>query len=175
QEQLLPHSCLLTEPCPPLAPHYTTFPTKPCLFSAKSDLVKRAVRCPNMHLIWSSFGRRCFYYVPKPMSWARAEKNCRSMRGSLASVHSLKEYHAIQSLIKYATHEDKEAWIGGTDAPQEGIWLWSDGTPFNYRHCGGFNNYKGQQHCLQMNYGADNCWDDVSCTIDRPFVCAKKP
>uniref|UniRef100_A0A3Q3JI73 C-type lectin domain-containing protein n=1 Tax=Monopterus albus TaxID=43700 RepID=A0A3Q3JI73_MONAL len=133
---------------------------------------KRQTYCPSG---WTGYKGRCFRYVPTAMTWARAERNCQSMGANLASVHSADEYHEIQKMVVTVTHAYREAWLGGTDAPQEGIWLWSDGTPFNYRHCGGFNNYKGQQHCLQMNYGADNCWDDVSCTIDRPFVCAKKP
>uniref|UniRef100_A0A3Q3IQL5 C-type lectin domain-containing protein n=1 Tax=Monopterus albus TaxID=43700 RepID=A0A3Q3IQL5_MONAL len=98
-----------------------------------------------------------------------------SMGPNLASVHSADEYHEIQKMIVTVTHMYREAWLGGSDAPQEGIWLWSDGTLFNYQHCGGFNNYQGQQHCLQINYRADNCSDDVWCTVELPFVCAKKP
>ncbi|XP_038554000.1 ladderlectin-like [Micropterus salmoides] len=139
---------------------------------AKSHLVKRSTACSGR---WSEFSGRCFHYVPKPMTWAQAEKNCESMGGNLASVHNLLEYHEIQRLIMSASYENKETWIGGSDAQEEGVWLWSDGTPFNYRSSGGFDNFQGKQHCLQINYGDDKRWDDTWCNVRLPSVCAKKP
>uniref|UniRef100_A0A3Q3JRP9 C-type lectin domain-containing protein n=1 Tax=Monopterus albus TaxID=43700 RepID=A0A3Q3JRP9_MONAL len=122
---------------------------------------KRQTYCPSG---WTGYKGRCFRYVPTAMTWARAERNCQSMGANLASVHSADEYHEIQKMVVTVTHAYREAWLGGTDAPQEGIWLWSDGTPFNYRHyC--------IIHPVPLVPTADNCWDDVSCTIDRPFVC----
>ncbi|XP_026154637.2 ladderlectin-like [Mastacembelus armatus] len=124
-----------------------------------SHVVKRQTYCPSG---WTGFNRRCFCYIPTAMTDA-----------NLASVHRAEEYHEIQKMIVTATHAYREAWLGGSDAQEEGIWLWSDGSPFNYRHCGGFNNYRGRQHCLQMNYGNDNCWDDQNCNVRLPFVCAR--
>ncbi|KAM4713877.1 C-type mannose receptor 2-like [Anableps anableps] len=122
---------------------------------AKSDLVKRSTFCSRG---WTGFNGRCFRYIPKPMSWARAEKNCESMKANLASVHNIEDYHEIQSLIMTASHEYKETWIGGTDAQEENQWFWSDGTPFHYINwCPGEpNNHKRQQHCLRINHGGVN-------------------
>uniref|UniRef100_A0A3Q2R299 C-type lectin domain-containing protein n=1 Tax=Fundulus heteroclitus TaxID=8078 RepID=A0A3Q2R299_FUNHE len=64
---------------------------------------------------WSPIKNRCFRYVPKPMTWARAERHCLSMGAHLASVHCLNEYHQVQSLITTASHVSKETWIGGTN------------------------------------------------------------
>ncbi|XP_039678954.1 ladderlectin-like [Perca fluviatilis] len=99
------------------------------------------------------------------------------MGGNLASVHNILEYQELQRLIKANSHEDKVTWIGGTDAQEEKKWLWSDGTPFNYSTwCGGeHNNLGGRQNCLQINVGAQKCWDDMPCDSQRPSVCAKKP
>ncbi|KAM7366615.1 hypothetical protein PAMP_016038 [Pampus punctatissimus] len=134
-------------------------------------VVKRSIRCPSG---WDKYNGRCFRYIPRSMSWAQAEKNCQSMGANLASVHSADEYHHLQKIIVTFTHSYGETWIGGSDAEQESVWLWSDGSPFNYRHCGGFDNYNGRQHCLQMNYGANNCWDDQMCDVYLPSICAKK-
>ncbi|XP_008401454.2 galactose-specific lectin nattectin-like [Poecilia reticulata] len=146
-----------------------------CLFlPAKSDLVKRSTDCPRA---WTGFNGRCFRYIPKPMSWARAEKNCHSMKANLASVHDMEEYHEIQRLIMTASHEYKETWIGGTDAQEENHWFWIDGTPFLYTNwCPGEpNNHRRQkQDCLHMNHGGQKCWDDFQCYLQRPSVCAKK-
>uniref|UniRef100_A0A3Q0SUZ3 C-type lectin domain-containing protein n=1 Tax=Amphilophus citrinellus TaxID=61819 RepID=A0A3Q0SUZ3_AMPCI len=81
---------------------------------------------------WSEFNGRCFYYTVKPMAWAKAEKTCVSLGGHLALVHNFIEYQKLQGLIRRASREDKETWIGGTDAQEENQWFWSDGTAFQY-------------------------------------------
>ncbi|XP_067381254.1 ladderlectin-like [Channa argus] len=125
---------------------------------------------------WSRINGRYFHFVPKPMTWAQAEKNCQSIGANLASVHNTYEYHEIQRLITTATHEYKETWIGGSDAQQEGTWLWSDGRSLQYTNWapGEPNNIHGRQHCLQMNHGAQKSWDDIECHVQRPSVCEKR-
>uniref|UniRef100_UPI0037E8953D type-2 ice-structuring protein-like n=1 Tax=Semicossyphus pulcher TaxID=241346 RepID=UPI0037E8953D len=133
------------------------------------DLVKRTN-------VWVKINGRLFRYFPTSVTWAEAEKNCQSAGGNLASVHSVDEYHAIQILILRSSHAHNAAWIGGTDAHHEGVWLWTDGSRFTYTNwCQGEPyNARWKQHCLQMNYGSAKCWDDYWCTSRRPFVCAKK-
>ncbi|XP_015253606.1 PREDICTED: ladderlectin-like [Cyprinodon variegatus] len=140
---------------------------------AKSDLVKRSARCSRG---WTPLNGRCFRYIPRPMSWAKAERNCVSMRGNLASVHDIEEYHEIQRLIMTSSHEYKETWIGGTDAQEANQWFWSDGTHFLFTNwCSGEpNNTHGVQRCLQINYGYRKCWDDFECFFPKPSVCARK-
>ncbi|KAF7643167.1 hypothetical protein LDENG_00244150 [Lucifuga dentata] len=89
------------------------------------------------------------------MTWVQAEKNCISMGGNLASVHNTDEYYGIQSVIHRITNAYPDTWIGGYDAIQEGEWLWSDGSPFDFQHWapGQPDNLGGNQHCLRTNYG----------------------
>ncbi|XP_035985649.1 galactose-specific lectin nattectin-like isoform X1 [Fundulus heteroclitus] len=135
-----------------------------------SDLVKRSGYCPDG---WYEHKRRCFRFMPKPMRWAQAEKNCVSMGANLASIHNIDEYHFVQDLIRRATHSLKEAWIGGADAEERGVWLWSDGSASHYTNwCRGEPSFG--QHCLQMNYSNAKCWDNLGCHEYRPFVCAKR-
>ncbi|KAI3375642.1 hypothetical protein L3Q82_003960 [Scortum barcoo] len=133
---------------------------------------RSSTSCPTG---WTESNGRCFHYVPAKLNWAKAEKNCQTMSANLASVHSAGEYHDIQTMIAKITKAFGRTWLGGTDCQNEGIWLWSDGTPFNYRHCGSFDNLFWRQHCLQMNYGGNKCWDDVYCSRELPSVCAKSP
>uniref|UniRef100_UPI0037E8658C ladderlectin-like n=1 Tax=Semicossyphus pulcher TaxID=241346 RepID=UPI0037E8658C len=123
---------------------------------------------------WTEYRDRCFLYVSEIMSWPMAEKNCESMRANLASVRSFDEYLAIQRLTAWNGY--KNTWIGGSDAQQERLWFWIDGTPFTYGSwCSGQpDNQFGKQHCLQMNFGSKKCWDDVTCNVRLPSVCAKK-
>ncbi|KAM4564439.1 type-2 ice-structuring protein-like isoform 2-T2 [Fundulus diaphanus] len=136
------------------------------------DLVQR-YSCPHG---WSPIKNRCFHYVSKPMTWARAERYCVSMGAHLASVHDTNEYHQVQSLITIATYKSGETWIGGTDAQETSIWLWTDGSHLHYANwCHGEpNNGGNNQHCLQMNYSGEKCWDDQSCFVRLPSVCAKE-
>ncbi|XP_068569242.1 ladderlectin-like [Cebidichthys violaceus] len=141
--------------------------------TAKSHLVKRGTSCSPG---WTEFSGRCFRYIPKPMTWAKSEKNCLSMGGNLASVHSVMEYHEIQRIIMSGSHEYKSTWIGGSDAQEENKWFWSDGTSFGYMNwCDGEpNNQSGKQHCLHMNHGGEKCWDDIDCRYRAPSVCVKR-
>nr|XP_033465116.1 type-2 ice-structuring protein-like [Epinephelus lanceolatus] len=81
----------------------------------ESRLVKRSTACPWG---WSLLGGRCYRYVPTLMTWARAERNCLSMGGNLASVHNIQEYFNIQRLISQVTYHSHPAWIGGSDAQE---------------------------------------------------------
>ncbi|XP_015260825.1 PREDICTED: ladderlectin-like [Cyprinodon variegatus] len=137
------------------------------------DLVQRSASC---HSGWSQYNGNCYHYVSMPMDWASAERHCMSMGGHLASVHNSKEYHQIQHVIREASYGSNRAWIGASNAQKSSIWFWSDGSQFHYTNwCPGEpNNSLGNQHCVQMNFSASKCWDDVGCWYGRPSVCAKK-
>ncbi|XP_015257803.1 PREDICTED: ladderlectin-like [Cyprinodon variegatus] len=118
-------------------------------------------------------GQNCLHFLRRLRSFGR---HCMSMGGHLASVHNLREYHQIQHVIRTASYGSNPAWIGGSNAQKTSIWLWSDGSQFHYTNwCPGEpNNCRGNQHCLQMNYSASKCWDDLGCWLRLPSVCAKK-
>ncbi|XP_060918397.1 type-2 ice-structuring protein-like isoform X2 [Labrus mixtus] len=128
--------------------------------------------CPSG---WTADNGRCFLYVPRAMRWVDAERNCQYRGGNLASVHSFDDYHAIQRMLARQTGWLPVTWIGGSDAQQERTWLWSDGSPFNFKNwCRRQPDNLSNQDCLQMNYSGNKCWDDNQCYKHYPFVCAKK-
>ncbi|KAM8823503.1 ladderlectin-like isoform 2-T2 [Spinachia spinachia] len=135
-------------------------------------LVKRSASCPKY---WTEIGGHCFRFIQRAMTWAKAEKNCLSLGGHLASVHSVLEYHDIQKLIMSSTFSKPLTWIGGSDAQGDSEWFWSDGTHFDYTMWGRRlpDNIGGHQHCIQMNWGVSKAWDDRQCHIRLPSVCAK--
>ncbi|XP_076581431.1 type-2 ice-structuring protein-like [Chaetodon auriga] len=142
------------------------------LTSAAGDnpVVKRST-CPSG---WAPHNDLCLNYVPTPMTWAQAEKHCQGQGGHLASVHSFREYHEIQMMIKIRTHLYTVTWLGGYDVGREGVWFWSDGTPFKFNSwAAGEPNQTG--YCLVMNFGDHKKFDDQGCGYRRPFVCATKP
>ncbi|XP_074518048.1 type-2 ice-structuring protein-like [Halichoeres trimaculatus] len=122
---------------------------------------------------WSRVGRRYFRYEARKLTWHEAEGNCRSLGGHLASLHSYNEYQLVQSLI--TPSGNPSAWLGGSDALQEGVWEWTDGTTFQYRNwCTAQPDNWGNEDCLQMSYSNHKCWNDVNCGYRYPSVCAKK-
>uniref|UniRef100_A0A8P4PXN6 C-type lectin domain-containing protein n=1 Tax=Dicentrarchus labrax TaxID=13489 RepID=A0A8P4PXN6_DICLA len=54
--------------------------------------------CPSG---WTAFNSRCFLYVPRVLNWAQAERNCQSMGGNLASVHSFQELYFLLNFFIY--------------------------------------------------------------------------
>ncbi|XP_033476283.2 uncharacterized protein LOC117253054 [Epinephelus lanceolatus] len=119
---------------------------------------------------WHEFEGRCFQYVPRALTWAAAERNCKNSKSHLASVHNHHEYQFIQTMIRTITQSNGEAWIGGSDCQQKDTWLWSDGSIFFWTFwCAGQRNTSG---CLQMNHGGEDCWHEDECSSKLPSVCA---
>ncbi|XP_034532682.1 C-type lectin domain family 4 member F-like [Notolabrus celidotus] len=121
---------------------------------------------------WSRIGQRYFRYITRPLTWAEAERNCISLGGHLASVHSFQEYHLIRTQI--TPSGDVQAWIGGSDIQMEGVWQWSDGSRlFFVFWCPGQPDNKRNQDCLQINFSDYKCWDDLQCESHLPSVCSR--
>ncbi|XP_017289098.1 ladderlectin-like [Kryptolebias marmoratus] len=125
---------------------------------------------------WSPAYGRCFKYVSRRLTWAQAERNCLSMRGNLASIRSPGEYKAVQRIILRVDRKLPKAWIGGSDAAQEKMWLWSDGRRMTYTNwCRRQpDNARCNEDCLEMNYSGKKCWNDLNCALARASVCVLK-
>uniref|UniRef100_A0A8C9ZB70 C-type lectin domain-containing protein n=1 Tax=Sander lucioperca TaxID=283035 RepID=A0A8C9ZB70_SANLU len=103
---------------------------------------------------WTQFGSRCFSFNFQGKSWVDAEVHfCKAAGGNLASVHSEEEHVFLRTFINQVTGENQTSWIGGFDSVQEGVWMWSDGSTFDYKQWGaGEPSSGGTDHCLEMNY-----------------------
>uniref|UniRef100_W5L321 Galactose-specific lectin nattectin-like n=1 Tax=Astyanax mexicanus TaxID=7994 RepID=W5L321_ASTMX len=127
---------------------------------------------------WSTYERRCFRFFKTALQWIYAEAECLRYGGNLASVHSANEYAFLKKLIHQGAGSAVKTWIGGHDAVKEGIWLWSDGSYMNVRAWNSGDNqpdnYKKNEHCLEMNHGAVQLWNDSPCYELKPFICVKK-
>uniref|UniRef100_UPI003AAD86FE ladderlectin-like n=1 Tax=Centroberyx gerrardi TaxID=166262 RepID=UPI003AAD86FE len=103
---------------------------------------------------WTLHGSRCFIFYNSPKTWIQAEQHCLTLGGNLASIHSLEEYQFIRELVRSSSGSYPATLIGGTDAFQENLWMWTDGSKFDYQlwASGEPNNDKGAEHCIDMNY-----------------------
>ncbi|XP_038579765.1 galactose-specific lectin nattectin-like [Micropterus salmoides] len=105
--------------------------------------------------------------------WADAERLCTSLGGNLASLQTADEYKFIRKMIHKVTGVDKDAWVGGYDAAKEGVWLWSDGSKYDFKGwaAGEPNNAGGRENCMEINFSERDYVNDANCDINKPFVC----
>jgi hypothetical protein len=115
-------------------------------------------------------------------TWTDAKIQCRSRGMVLASVTSdaiASELHSqmLTALIGTGGPTYTAYWVGGSDAAQEGIWRWEDGSTWSYSkwHTGEPNNANGKEHCLAIGFGSNpnisGRWDDATCATTLPFAC----
>ncbi|XP_026113003.1 galactose-specific lectin nattectin-like [Carassius auratus] len=123
---------------------------------------------------WTHFGVRCYKFFSQAVNWVTAERKCQSLDANLASVHSKIEQDFLLSLLPSTT----QCWIGTHDAEQEGEWLWTDGTPFDYTYWApGQPDNKKTENCGELTYNyygqSYDRWNDVPCLTEQGYVCAK--
>ncbi|MBN3300994.1 LECA protein, partial [Amia calva] len=129
-------------------------------------------RCPRR---WTRIGSSCFRFFGASKSFIQAELTCRAQRRSahLASVHSRYENRQIFRLIKRNNCANPRTWLGGFRFPQSNTFLWIDGSNWRYENWtpGNPSNYRGQEHCTEMNWWLTAKWNDHGCNELKPFVC----
>ncbi|XP_010786194.1 galactose-specific lectin nattectin-like [Notothenia coriiceps] len=60
-----------------------------------------------------------------------------------------------------------------TWADAEGVWMWSDGSKFDFKGwpVGEPNNSGKGEHCMQLHLKEKDFPNDTKCTQEMPFVC----
>uniref|UniRef100_A0A8C6T8G6 C-type lectin domain-containing protein n=1 Tax=Neogobius melanostomus TaxID=47308 RepID=A0A8C6T8G6_9GOBI len=114
------------------------------------------------------FNGRSFICIQSASTWAEAQQRCVSLGGNLATIHNQQEEEFVKEVAKGSA-----AWIGSTDAQQDGLWLWINSKPMTFTGwcVGEPNNHRGPQQCAVINFSAKKCWDDERCLVKLPFVC----
>ncbi|XP_030636628.1 ladderlectin-like [Chanos chanos] len=117
---------------------------------------------------WEGLLNRCYFFVSTLQTWAEAEKKCLTLGGNLASVHNAAEDDFLKKLAN-----NTRIWIGAYDAAQDGLWLWSDGSKFDYSGwiSGEPNSYQGQSEDCGEIINADG-WNDSVCSLKFASVCS---
>uniref|UniRef100_A0A8C1M0H3 C-type lectin domain-containing protein n=1 Tax=Cyprinus carpio TaxID=7962 RepID=A0A8C1M0H3_CYPCA len=130
--------------------------------NAEIDIVEK---CPNG---WTNFGVRCYKFFSASVNWITAERNCQSLDANLASVHNKLENDFLQSLLPSST---THIWVGVHDGEQEGQWLWSDGTSYDYTNwCAGEPNNAGVENCMDINWTCKSFFNILSIIIYNAIV-----
>ncbi|XP_043959614.1 ladderlectin-like [Gambusia affinis] len=101
---------------------------------------------------------------------------CTALGANLASFHSHSEYMFLKNLVKTVRRSWDRTWVGGYDAVKERLWLWSDGSNFDYIQWGRGepNNQGGRENCMEINLkGPTQYVNDEGCSRRNFFICAK--
>ncbi|XP_037534437.1 galactose-specific lectin nattectin-like [Nematolebias whitei] len=135
-------------------------------------LIRPCKTCPPT---WTLNRSRCYLFKSTEKSWGDAEGYCTDHAGHLASFHDKDEYDFIRTVIVRATGTNTKSWVGGTDAEEEGVWKWSDGSDFSYTHWGNGepNNLGGHENCMDINVDGQDHVNDEVCSQENAFVCTK--
>uniref|UniRef100_A0A670KCX2 C-type lectin domain-containing protein n=1 Tax=Podarcis muralis TaxID=64176 RepID=A0A670KCX2_PODMU len=119
-------------------------------------------------LSWHEFLGSCYYYSEDEKQWEDARKFCITISSHLVIINSKHEQNFVITKIKLTS-----VWIGISDAVNEGVWQWVDGTAPTERFWrqGEPNNNDGVENCAVL-YKEGN-WNDIDCNLKVHFVCEK--
>lgn len=115
------------------------------------------------------FNGHCYQLSDARVDWNTAEQACVQDGGHLVSLHSAEEKEYVRtSVLEPASIY---YWLGANDIANEGIWRWSDGSPFNYTYW-----YSGEPN------GSGDCaltpsndqWRDYDCSTSYHYICKIK-
>ncbi|XP_063319689.1 lymphocyte antigen 75-like [Pelmatolapia mariae] len=148
----------------------------PCGGTYKYLEVVYDCQAPSCPPGWTWFGGRCFIFDSSKKIWTDAESSCETLSGHLASFHSTAEYTFIRELTHTAAGPNKRTWVGGRENVSETVWMWSDGSQFDFIIWGSEqpDNSGGEEDCMEINHeGGDP--NDAPCDDNKAFVCVRDP
>lgn len=115
----------------------------------------------------------CYRVFTAAMDWDAARMACGTWGGApglghLASIGDAAEQAFVAPLVAQAT------WIGGGDAVTEGVYTWTDGTPWSYElWAPNEPNDTTVEDCVFMR--SDGTWDDHDCDFAWPaYLCERR-
>ncbi len=111
----------------------------------------------------ATFGGSTYYVTRTTMTWFQADALARRMGGHLVSISGSAENTFVGDLVIAELGGIIGAWIGLTDADEEGVFRWTTGeavgfVPWADTEPSDFNN--GENHTIIHPFGVPNVWDD---------------
>ena len=118
----------------------------------------------------------CYAHVDDKITWTQAEDCCIEWGGHLASIHSA----AVNELLNDIRNEDRFTWIGLSDTANDGDYVWTDGTPYDYENfkSGQPDSLNGES-CFHFFNQQNGTWNDYNCSLNTfgnvltSYICQK--
>ncbi|XP_043112147.1 CD209 antigen-like protein E [Puntigrus tetrazona] len=108
-----------------------------------------------------------FYYVSTEMkNWNESRIDCIERQADLLIINSTEEQGFMKKIVS-----STNVWIGLTDADEEGIWKWVDGSILTSGFWStGQPNGKYIQNCV---VSSSISWADTQCNYTYKWICEK--
>lgn len=162
-------------PPPPVTPEIDIGPLQPVPDAAvlASDAGAVADAAPDAAASCSGEGEfigaagECYRFVASLVVHAAASAECERWGGALVAIESPEEDELI------ASRTNVDVWIGATDAAQEGVMRWPDGTLVGYTNWAAAqpDDFMGED-CVEKR--ATGAWNDLECNgPSRAFLCER--
>ena len=120
---------------------------------------------------WETYNDHCYLWNTNTKNWTAAEDSCLQAGGHLASVPSDSTNDFIWEGMN--RRGMNRLWLGGSDIEEEGVWKWTDCTPWEYTFWNpGEPNNNGDEACV-LTY-SNKMWNDFGCGGEKGFLCSKK-
>ncbi|XP_077463564.1 C-type mannose receptor 2-like [Stigmatopora argus] len=140
-----------------------------------ADCDNKGSYCPKG---WTQLDDYCYTFVEQQRTFMDAEEICILKGGNLMSVLDHKESVLAKELIYAAlgdTSNTQDTWIGAHDGIEEGTFMWTDGSAFDFMAFQDTqpDNFNGVEDCVEID-GGTLLWNDDNCTDENFFLCAKE-
>ncbi|XP_066847759.1 macrophage mannose receptor 1-like isoform X2 [Anser cygnoides] len=140
--------------------------------------------CPET---WLLFHNKCYKIFgsreEERLTWHSARSACIELGGNLASIHN----DQVQAFLTFNLKDvSSETWIGLNDINNEGSYLWTDGSSFDYSHWARQFPFRDeyievnrryttiQTDCIAMTRRSVNearRWENTDCQHKKSYVC----
>nr|XP_053650062.1 macrophage mannose receptor 1-like [Cherax quadricarinatus] len=133
--------------------------------------------CPSFFV---SVGGLCLSFMTwVEESWEESRQACHGMSGELAAVTDIEQLRAIYLYLHQEGIASHSFWLGGSDAAQEGVWLWTYGEPvpmgapfWGFVKSNVLEPHGGTaENCLLLNADGFHYFRDSSCSLLRTPLC----
>ena len=124
---------------------------------------------------WEKLVDHCYRWSTNVMNWTAAEDFCQEEGGHLASVGSNETMDNIMYVLRRGGFGDNDYfWLGGNDLAKEGVWEWTDCTPWEFSLWlpEEPSNWNGIEHCVAFR--VNNRWNAVRLSAGARPLCSKK-
>jgi hypothetical protein len=145
--------------------------------SVAADAASPATPVPVVSCAGQEFEGSCYEFFEERLAWVVAEGRCLALEGHLARVDSFGEevfLNGWPAELGIFPGDGSGIWIGGTDAAQDNLFRWADGSPLSFSAWGQNQPDNGAGiDCIEKRNDATARWYDQRCSDERPYVCER--
>uniref|UniRef100_A0A3B3D6F8 C-type lectin domain-containing protein n=1 Tax=Oryzias melastigma TaxID=30732 RepID=A0A3B3D6F8_ORYME len=111
---------------------------------------------------WRQNDGKCYFFSTDTKSWFDANNYC------------MEQNSHLRNFLLLTQIGTEIYWMGLNDEIVEGVWEWSDGSPFiEYLLWGQGqpDNWQGNEHCGEVVGYNNGHWNDENCDSKRRYIC----